>query len=168
MELITQLGINWKLLIAQVINFFILLFVLYRFAYKPILRMLNKRTATIEKSLDDAKQIERNLAESAKEKEAALKSARQQAQKILDEVMQKAEALRQEKLKLANAEVEEIVKRTKAELAQAKITLVKEAQAEVADVVVQAVEKILLERLDEKKDRELVQRALAEIVKQKA
>lgn len=168
MELITKLGIDWKLLIAQVINFFILLFVLYRFAYKPLLRMLNKRTETIAKSLEDAKQIDRNLAESAQEKETILKTARQQAQKILDEVMQKAEAVRQEKLTQANTEVEEIVARTKAELAQAKTALVKEAQAEVADIVIQAVEKVLLERLNEKKDQELVQNALAEILKEKS
>ena len=81
MELITKLGIDWKLLIAQVINFFILLFVLHRFAYRPILKMLKKRTDTIDKSLSDVKQIEKNLAESNQKKDELLRTARQQAHK---------------------------------------------------------------------------------------
>ena len=48
-ELFSKLGIDWKLLIAQIINFLVLLFVLYKFAYRPILSMLEKRTKKIEK-----------------------------------------------------------------------------------------------------------------------
>lgn len=167
MELITKLGIDWKLLIAQVINFFILLFVLHRFAYRPILKMLKKRTDTIDKSMSDVKQIEKNLAESNQKKDELLRAARQQAQKILDEVTQKAETMRQEKLAATNHEVEEIVKRTKAELAQAKIELVKDVQNEISDIVVKAAEKVLKEKLTEKADRAIVEDALAQIIKSK-
>ncbi|MDD5342318.1 MAG: F0F1 ATP synthase subunit B [Patescibacteria group bacterium] len=168
MELIEKLGIDWRLIIAQIINFGILLFVLYRYAYKPILRMLNKRTETIAKSLTDAKQIEENLAISNSKKDEILREARKQAQRILEEVTLRGENMRQEKLQAANKEVEEIVRRTKEELAKAKVALVKEVRAEVADLVVQAAEKVLKERLDEKKDRELIESALAEVMKNRA
>mgnify|MGYP001588456271 CR=1 FL=1 len=63
MELISKLGIDWKLLVAQIVNFFILLFVLYKFAYKPVLEMLEKRSKTIEKGIHDAKASEERLKE---------------------------------------------------------------------------------------------------------
>ena len=57
-DLISQLGIDAKLLIAQVINFVVLLVVLYAFAYKPILKMLHKRTEKIEAGSKNAEKVE--------------------------------------------------------------------------------------------------------------
>ena len=60
-ELIQTFHIDWKLLIAQLINFAIVLFVLWKFAIKPLSKTMDKRTNDIEKSIDDAKKIEENL-----------------------------------------------------------------------------------------------------------
>ena len=67
-ELITKLGIDWKFLIAQIVNFLVLLFVLYKFAYGPILAMLEKRQKKIEKGLKDAEAATKNSKKAKKSK----------------------------------------------------------------------------------------------------
>ena len=61
MELLSNLGINGKLLLAQIVNFFILLYILKRFAYKPILKVLDDRKEKIEKGLRDAENAKDKL-----------------------------------------------------------------------------------------------------------
>ena len=62
MELLTKLGINWQLLLAQIVNFLIVLGVLGIFVYKPILNLLDARSERIRKSMDDVKaEIEQKI-----------------------------------------------------------------------------------------------------------
>ena len=63
-ELLTKLGIDLKLLVAQIVNFLILLLVLYKFAYGPIVAMLEKRQKKIEKGLKEAEEAHKKLEES--------------------------------------------------------------------------------------------------------
>ena len=63
MEIFEKLGIDVKLVIAQLVNFFILLYVLKRFAYKPVLKILEDRERKIEKGLKDAQSAEKRLHE---------------------------------------------------------------------------------------------------------
>ena len=167
MELIEKLGIDWRLLIAQIINFFILLFVLYRFAYKPIIRVLHKRTETIEKSLSDAKKIEQNLAESEKKQSEILTRSRLEAKKILDDTNQQAEVLRQSRLKETNQEIEKLKQTAQEDILQAKDKMLKEVKSEVADLVVLTTEKIIEQKIDEKTNRRLIEQALTELTHQK-
>jgi F-type H+-transporting ATPase subunit b len=167
MELIDKLGIDWKLLIAQVINFGILLFVLHRFAYKPILKMLQKRSQTIEDGLANAKKIEDNLRDSELNKNELLNAARQQGQSIITQAGEQAERTRAERLQAASKEVEDIISRAKQEIVEAKHVMLKEVKQEVADLVIQATEKILQEKLDEKSQAALVENALTQINKAK-
>jgi len=77
MEIFNQFGINPLLLLAQVVNFAVLLFILKRFLYKPILKVLEERKKRIEESLKNAEEIEKRLVETAElEEEILAKSAR--------------------------------------------------------------------------------------------
>ncbi|MCK4891918.1 MAG: hypothetical protein KAS78_04575, partial [Candidatus Pacebacteria bacterium] len=61
LEIFSKLGLDYKLIIAQAVNFVLLLIILQRLAYKPILKMLNDRTEKIDKSLKQAEQIKEEL-----------------------------------------------------------------------------------------------------------
>ncbi len=87
-ELINQLGIDWRLLISQAVNFLILLVVLRVFAYKPILGMLKERRARIEEGMAKAKEADTRLQESNAAAKEKMKQTEQEA--IL--LMRKAEA----------------------------------------------------------------------------
>ncbi|MBU1148971.1 F0F1 ATP synthase subunit B [Patescibacteria group bacterium] len=167
MELIEKLGLDWRLLIAQIVNFFILLFVLYRFAYRPILRMLEKRTQTIEKSLADAKQIELNLADTEKKRDEVLNQARLEARKMVDETNQQAEKLRDSKIQSVNQEVETMIQSAKQEITQTRERMVKEVKDEVADLVIQTTKKVLERKIDEPDHRRLIDQTISELTVQK-
>ncbi len=83
-ELVKTFHIDIKLILAQLVNFFIVLAVLYKFAYKPVLQLLNDRTAKIEKSLDDAKKIEEKLFAQEEEYKKIIAEARRESQAILE------------------------------------------------------------------------------------
>ena len=84
-ELIRHFGIDWKLLLAQAVNFLILLVVLKKFAYGPILKILKKRKDEIEKGLKFTKEAGERLEQIGEEKEAVLKEARGEALGIVSQ-----------------------------------------------------------------------------------
>ena len=79
MELLGKLGIDWRLLIAQIINFLLLLVILYRLLYKPVIALLDQRSAKIEKSLQAAQQIEANLKQTESERAQKILAAKKEA-----------------------------------------------------------------------------------------
>jgi len=160
MELLANLGINWKLLIAQIVNFLILLLVLYKFAYGPVLKMLNDRTKKIEDGIKNAEDAKKKLIElSAREKDVLAK-ARKEAQGIIKK--SEENALKNAKLieDSAKTQYEKILEEAKAQIEQEKNKAVKEAKSEIAELIVIATEKIIDEKMTNEKDKELISKAI--------
>lgn len=160
MELLNNLGINIKLLIAQVINFLVLLFVLYKFAYGPVLKMLDNRTKKIEKGLRDAEDAKNKLVEISEREKKILSEARNEARKII----KKSEDVALKNAKdieiSAKAQSEKILEEAKVQIEQEKNKAVKEAKSEIAGLVVSATEKIIGEKMNSGKDKELIEKAI--------
>jgi F-type H+-transporting ATPase subunit b len=161
-ELISKLGIDFKILIAQIINFFILLFVLYRFAYKPVLKALENRSKRIEQSLKDAKAIEEKLQQGEADYQAKITEAEKKAGEIMVLARTEGDELRNKMLTEAKTEIQALVTKTKAEVADLKEQVITEARSELADLVVAASGRVISEKLTDAKDLELVKRALSE------
>ncbi len=159
-ELLTKLGIDWKLLVAQIINFLILLFVLYKFAYGPILAILEKRQKKIEKGLKDAEVAGKKLEESEEKQKEILKKARTEAKDIVDKAHKQAEKSKSEIAAEAKGQAEKIIAGAKIEIEQEKQKTIAEIKAEIGGLVVAATEKVIEEKIDEKKDKELIERAI--------
>ncbi len=160
MELLEKLGIDFKLLIAQLVNFFILFFVLYKFAYKPILGALERRSKRIEQSLEDAKKIDENLKNSEAAYAAKMAEAEKKAESIMAGARADAEQLRVTMLNEAKADIQALVERTQGEVAALKEQVITEARTELADIVAEATGRVLDEKLTDAKDLELVKQAL--------
>lgn len=159
-ELITKLGIDWKLLLAQIVNFLVLLFVLYRFAYKPILEMLEKRTRKIEKGLKDANEAHRKLEESADMQKEILKKARSEAKEIVEKANLRAEKGKADIAAEAKVQAEKILVDAKRQINQKKDKMFAEVKAEIGQLVVAATEKVVGEKLNAEKDRTLIEKSL--------
>ncbi len=155
-ELIQTFHIDWKLLIAQIINFGIVLGVLWWFAIKPLMRIMKKRSGDIEQSLKDAEEIEKKLQAAEEKKDAILTEAKKQAQVIVDDSNKQAEKIKEDKLKQTREEMEKIAAKTKASLASEKEKMVSEAKAEVADLIVQASSKVVGENLDAERNKKII------------
>ena len=160
MELLGNLGINGKLFIAQLINFAILFFVLKKFAFNPLLKVLDERKNKIEKGLKDAEKAGEKLEKiSAKEKKV-LDKANKKATKILLEAEEKAENNRAEAVKKTEAEIEELMKKAERKIQEKKEQMLQDLKKDVAGLVVQATEKVLNEKIDGNKDRELIEKSI--------
>ena len=159
-ELFSKLGIDWKLLIAQIVNFLVLLFILYKFAYGPILAMLEKRQKKIEKGLKDAEAAGKKLEESEERQKEILKRARHEAKEIVKKSRIKAEKSKSEIALVAKEQAEKIITDAKAEIEREKEKTIGEIKLEIGGLVVAAAEKMIGEKMDEKKDREMIEKAI--------
>lgn len=159
-ELLTKLGIDWKLLIAQIVNFLVLLFILWKFAYGPVLGMLEKRQKKIEKGLKDADEAHKKLAESAELQKEILRKARTEAKDIVEKSREQAEKSKSEIAAEAKVQAEKILAGAKAEIEQEKQKTIAEIKSEIGGIVIAATEKIIDEKMDGKKDKELIEKSL--------
>ena len=90
MEILNQFGINPLLLAAQVVNFCLLLFILKKLLYKPILKVLEERKHRIEQSLKNAEEIEKKLQQTEEQAEKIIANTLKEAQKIMDQTKEAA------------------------------------------------------------------------------
>lgn len=165
MELIDKLGIDWKLILAQIVNFGIVLFILYKFAYKPVLAMLDKRRHMIEKSVNDAKKSEEMLKEIEDMKDRALANVKEKTAEMMDQAAKEAARMKQEVLAEAAMEAKKTSDKAKAEIEAQKNAMVKEAKTEITKIVVFATAKILEKEFSEKDQERLMDDAAKEISK---
>ena len=148
MDALAQLGIDWKLLLAQVVNFGILLFILKRYAYQPMLQLMDERAARIEKGLKDAEAAEQKLRSVEEEEKAILAGARQQAKELLvktDKAAKERDAL---KLSETEARVKKLFSDAETKLEDDRARMIEDAKRELSETVMLAVEKILKEKTD--------------------
>ncbi|MGE5392525.1 MAG: F0F1 ATP synthase subunit B [Candidatus Saccharibacteria bacterium] len=161
--LLGTLGINWKLFLAQLVNFAIVLFVFWKWIVKPLGSTLMARQEKIEAGLKHAEEQEAGRKNFETWKADEMKKARTEAEHIIKTASSAAEKLKQETMSQASAQSAKLLEQTKAELAMQKETMLKEVRSEVAGLVVAASEKILKEKLSDKKDLDLIKQNLGGI-----
>lgn len=142
-SIISTFHIDWKIIIAQVINFGIVFVVLYIYALKPLGKLMSERSEKIAKGVDDAKINASILEKTTKEYEDVLTKARVEAQKIFEEGKKEAETKKIQMLEQAKGEVENIIETGKKNLLTEKTKMVEEAKKEVASLAILAVQKIM-------------------------
>lgn len=142
-SIINTFHIDWKIIIAQAVNFGIVLAVLYFFALKPLNKLMAERSEKIAKGVNDAKTNAETLATTKAEYESALAKARAEGQAILQENRKKADAKRIEMLLVAKADVEKLVQNGKKTLEAEKIKMVDEARKEIVSLAMEATKKLL-------------------------
>jgi F-type H+-transporting ATPase subunit b len=157
-NLIETFHLDIKLIIAQVINFAIVLSVLYWFAFKPLVKIMAERSGKISKSLEEAKQIEKKLLETKDEFNKTLVEAKKQANLILEKADQQADTKKAETITRAKEEIGQIINQEKEKMQAEKLRTLKEIKKEVADLVILTVEKILDKKLDKKDDTEIIKK----------
>lgn len=161
MEALANLGINGKLFLAQAVNFLILLFVLHRYAYRPMLSFLEERTERIDRGLRDAETAKKKLSETEAQEKEILSAARKEAKALLLAAEESAKKRDTERLTEAERQAARFLEDARHTIEEEKIKMLREARMEIADTVVSVAEKILKEKLDTEKDREFIHRAMS-------
>lgn len=137
------MSIEPSTLIFALINFFILLFCLKKFLYKPLFNMLDERAATIAKNVDDAEQARDEANALKAEYEASLKEAQTKAQEIIQNANKLGEETRAEIVAKAREEAARASEKAREEINREKEQALKDLRAEVADLAVDAALKII-------------------------
>ncbi len=159
-----KLGINWGLLIAQLINVIFVVWLLTTFLYRPILNMLNQRTSRIQEGLQDAEKVKEQLANAKRDYDAELAKARQEAAAILAQAQERARAQAAEIIAQAHRDAEKIKSDALAQAEQERVRMLGELKDRMAKLVVLTAERVLGEELKSNHDR-LIEESLAELGK---
>jgi F-type H+-transporting ATPase subunit b len=160
MELFDALGINGKILLAQFINFAIMIFILWKFAYKPILKFLEDRRKKIEEGVKNSDLAISKLKEIEEKEREVIVEAKKEALEIIDKAKNNAEEKGAELIKKAQEEASSIIVKEREKFNQEKNEAFKEMKNNLSELVVLAVEKVLEEKIDPGKDREIIKRVL--------
>lgn len=153
MEFFKAFGVDWKSLLAQFVNFAILMFILHRFAYKPLLKFMQERSAAISRGVRDAKEAKHALEKSQQEHDRLMVEARQKAVAIVDEARKAAETQAAEIIAQAKEEVAKVVSQGKRALQVERSNMIEQVKTDVIGMVVSSTEKILAGVVDEKVDQ---------------
>jgi F-type H+-transporting ATPase subunit b len=150
------LGINLGMLVSQIVNFTLLAVLLYLVAYKPILRMLDERSARIKKGLEDAEEASRKAAEIEQVLEQQMAEARKEGQEIIAQATKASERAGQDILDKAREESKAQIEKAKEEIARERELAMSELRQQVADLSLAISEKVIGETLDEPGQRRLI------------
>ncbi len=158
-----SLGINTQLFIFQLINFAIVASIVWFMILKPLVNKMEERKKQIDDSIDNAKRVETNLAESEKQYQEKIDEAKVEANKIIELSHEEGKKLGKMLKDKAHADIELLVTQAKKNIEIDKQEMKEEIRRETAQLVVLALEKILSEKFDEKKDGKFIEDILKEI-----
>lgn len=157
-----ELGFHWPSLIVYLVNFSILLVILYLVAYKPILRVLDQRSNRIQESLEQAEKVQREASEQQAEFERQVADARRESQAQFEEAQQRISQYEQEQRQRAEGIVDAELTRARVEIQRERDIAVEELRESFGALAVTAAERIIRRSLDESAHREIINEVLEE------
>lgn len=156
-------GLRGDLFLAQLINFIIVLLVLWRFVYKPIMAMLDAREASIAKSVKDVEEISARMKSAEAERHAMLTEAKKEAQVIIEAAMHETDVRKNEMIENAKREVERVIAHGKEQLAAEREASIVAMRKDIVDVAVRAAAKIVTENMTAKKSQSLAEEVVRKL-----
>ncbi len=161
MELFAKLGINGKLLFAQAFNFLVVFWILKRFVFPKIVRMIEDRKSTIEKGLAMHEEAQKEIARADISRKEILSRADAEAEKLMGATKAQAEARLHEVEGRAKVVAEDMLLKAKAQAATVSRDALNDAKADIRTAALMVAEKILARRVTPEDD----ERAVEEVIK---
>ena len=158
-----SLGINTQLFIFQLINFAIVATIVWFMILKPLVVKMEERKKQIDESIDNAKRVETNLAESERQYQLKIDEAKVEANKLAEGAHEEGEKISKMLKDKARNDIELLVAQAKKNIDIDKQEMKQEIKQETAQMIVLALEKILSEKFDEKKDGKFIEDILKKI-----
>lgn len=162
-SLIQALGLDIRILLAQLLNFSILVFILWRFAYRPLFSLLEKRRKKIEQGMKDSDEASIRLEKSVEESRKRIAQARQEASGIIEEAQKKAEIRYEEILTKAQDDLKKQSELEKEKIKQERLAIATDVKKEMSNLLVLGLEKFLQERMDEDRDKKVIEKIAKEL-----
>ena len=149
--------------IAEIVAFLVMLFILARWAYPAIIRAADARQRAIQEQLEGAERARQAAEERLNEAEQRLQRARDQAQEVIDAAARSADQVRAELRRQGEEEGKRQIERAQREIEGEKQRAIDSLRGEVAELVATATERLLRETLDRDRHRRLIEAAIKEV-----
>lgn len=160
MEVLSNIGFDWQIALANFINFLIIFWILKKWVFGPVGKTITARTEKIQAGIDQAQQSETELLVAKQKAEEEIKAARSQANQIVADAKETADEQVTHAQTRATTEAQTILDKAHAQIDKDKVTMEKELFEKTAGLVALGVQKILDEDVTESKNTELSKRAL--------
>ena len=157
-----QLGINLNGLIAQLINFLVLFFLLSKFLFPRVTQMLDARAARIRESVERAEQVQRDAERTEQQFQERIAEARREGQGIVANANQIAQRIQAEAQEKAQREAETFLTRAREQIQRETQQAQLELRRQVASLALLAASRVVERSLDERQHVELIERVLSE------
>ena len=148
-KIISDFGISWPFFLAQVVNFVVVAFVLWKFAFKPVLATLDERQQKIAAGLQYADEMKAKLEATQQETAAILKKASVEASRIIDEARKSAKEFVDKQSLEASAKSADILAKGQQALELEHKKMLADARSEIARLVVVTTERVLAKKLSD-------------------
>lgn len=159
-EVLSNIGFDWQVALANFINFLIIFWILKKFVFGPVGKIITKRNEKIQSGIDKAQQSETELLVAKQKAEEEIKAARSQANQIVADAKETADDQIAHAKDKASKEASAIVEKASIQIEKDKVQMEKELFEKTAGLVAMGVSKILDEEVTESKNSELSKRAL--------
>lgn len=146
---------HWNFIWAA-INFILLFILLKIFLFKPVGKIMDERTRTIQDDLDAAKKSKEEAEALKKEYEDSISEAKEKAQEIIMKAHEDAESEKAAILKKSQEEADQMISDANKTIENERKRVLAQAQTQIADLAIEAASKIIGENLDDEKNRRLV------------
>ncbi len=161
----TLLSVEPGLMIWTILIFVILVIILKKYAWGPLLKSLHDREQGIKDSVEKAEYLKQEAEKILEQNKKLLASADEESRKILNESKQLADKVRNDLLTRANEDAQKVIQQAKAEIEREKVAALNELKDEVASLAVQAAGKIIDENLDQNKQKKIIDDFINQIPK---
>jgi len=164
MGLIKALGIDGRILLAQLFNFALLVFILWRYAYKPVLNILEERRSKIEQGLNDAETAAEKLKQAEENSRQVMIAARQEAAQLLEKAQHQAELRQQEIVRKAQEDIGIMMEKEREKIEAEKKSVLAELKGELSNLILLGLKSFLHEIVDDKRDKEAIDRLVKDLI----
>ncbi len=161
-DLLGTFGVNGKLFVAQLVNFVIVLIVMWRWVYRPLVAMMDTRAKEITDGLENAKAAKHQLSEAAADRERMRRETNASASAILAAAEQKTQRLHDEKLERTKEEIEKLMHGAKEQIQNERSAAFDALKGDIASLVALATQKVA-GKMDEKAQRAHIAEAMKEL-----
>jgi F-type H+-transporting ATPase subunit b len=159
---LAELGISLPTLVAQIVNFVILLVILYMVAYRPIMRMLDERSRRVKESMDQAETLKEQSASAGEEIKKQFEAAGKEVQERIARAVRSGDEVKQKAKEEARQEAEVLIARARSDIQRERDEAIGDLRKEFADLTIMAAEKVIDRSLDKKAHRQLIDKVLEE------
>jgi len=162
-SLLGSFGINGTLFAFQALNFLLVFLVLWFLILKPLTKKMAERQKLIDDSIANAEKIEKKLKAGEFAFQEKVDMAKVESNKIIDRAKKEAENLSEDIKTKTKKDIESLVNSARENIKQERTVMIKDIKEQTAEIVIAAVEKVLEEKINPKKDKELIEKSLAKL-----